>query len=81
MPGEDAADFAELVAAYIGGMAPEGPLEEFCVRQMAVADWKLRRALRIETGFLANAIEVAREDEDRWSGKLDTTKPPSCSAT
>ncbi|MEN6608302.1 MAG: hypothetical protein ABFD60_13745 [Bryobacteraceae bacterium] len=70
MPGEDAAEFAELVDGYIDGMAPEGPLEEFCVRQMAVADWKLRRTLRLETGFLANAIEVTREDEDRWSGKL-----------
>jgi hypothetical protein len=71
LPDEDAEEFTALAASYTAQLDPQGPLEEFCVRQMVAADWKLRRLLRLETGMLAYGVEYIRDiddDDDRWSG-------------
>ena len=71
LPDEDAEEFTALAASYSVQLDPQGPLEEFCVRQMVAADWKLRRLLRLETGMLAYGVEYIRDvddDDDRWSG-------------
>ncbi|HSB17861.1 MAG TPA: hypothetical protein VLE22_25655 [Bryobacteraceae bacterium] len=71
LPDEDAEEFTTLAASYTAQLDPQGPLEEFCVRQMVAADWKLRRLLRLETGMLAYGVEYIRDvddDDDRWSG-------------
>jgi hypothetical protein len=71
LPDEDAEEFTALAASYSAQLDPQGPLEEFCVRQIVAADWKLRRLLRLETGMLAYGVEYIRDvddDDDRWSG-------------
>ena len=60
LPEEDATHFRDLLAALEAEFRPSGPLEDFLVREMASAQWRLRRVLRIETGGLAACMESAR---------------------
>ncbi|HEY1205718.1 MAG: hypothetical protein ABSH46_17000 [Bryobacteraceae bacterium] len=60
LPEEDASHFRDLLAALEAELQPAGALEEFLVREMASAQWRLRRALRIETGGFAGCMESAR---------------------
>jgi hypothetical protein len=61
LPEEDPQDYLDLLAALHEEHRPLGPLEEFCVQEMASAQWRLRRLVRIETGFFAE-----RADEVGW---------------
>jgi hypothetical protein len=60
--------FLDTLAALEAGYQPVGPVEAFLVRQMAVAQWRLDRMNRIETGLLTCRLETVRklesDDED-----------------
>jgi hypothetical protein len=53
LPDEDAAEFAELEAAMIAELAPEGALQTVLARRVAVAAWRLARADRLEVELFA----------------------------
>jgi hypothetical protein len=64
LPDEDRQQYLNLLAALEADHQPAGPLEEFCVRQMASAQWRLARLVRIETGFFATEVENLRPNQD-----------------
>ena len=53
VPGEDPADYEAQIAALEDDIQPEGAVECELVRQMADAQWRMRRLARIESGYLA----------------------------
>ena len=53
LPGEDPADYETQIAALEADIQPEGAVECELVRQMADAQWRMRRLARIESGYLA----------------------------
>ncbi len=53
MPGEDPADFDRQLSALEADIQPANSLEFELVRQIADAQWRMRRLTRLETGFLA----------------------------
>ena len=60
MPGEDPADFDRQLSALEADIQPTNSLEFELVRQMADAQWRMRRLTRLETGFLAAAVDDQR---------------------
>ena len=63
LPEEDPADFQVLLDGLLDVFQPANALEDSNVRELACAEWRLRRALRIETGILVYAMEGARQTE------------------
>ena len=61
IPGEDPADFDEVCTEFGERYLPECPYERSLVRQMADAEWRLRRITRLEADFLKAAVERERE--------------------
>src|SRR5260370_31567685 len=51
VPGEDPAEFEAMLEAYRAERQPATPTDEFLVRQLAMADWRLLRLHRIEAAF------------------------------
>src|SRR6266851_5868443 len=51
VPGEDPAEFQAMLDAYRAEYHPATPTDEFLVRQLAMADWRLLRLHRIEAAF------------------------------
>jgi hypothetical protein len=74
LPEEDRDAYLELIAALEAEHRPSGPLETFLVREMALAQWRLERITRIETGFLTARIEHTRERQDT---KYDPPQHPN----
>ena len=60
MPGEDPADFDRQLCALEADIQPANSLEFELVRQIADAQWRMRRLTRLETGFLAAAVDDQR---------------------
>ena len=60
MPGEDPAEFEAQLAALEDDIQPQGALEHELVRQIADAQWRMRRLTRLETGYLAASLENHR---------------------
>ena len=60
MPGEDPADFDRQLSALDADIQPGNSLEFELVRQIADAQWRMRRLTRLETGFLAAAVDDQR---------------------
>ena len=60
MPGEDPADFDRQLSALEADIHPANSLEFELVRQIADAQWRMRRLTRLETGFLAAAVDDQR---------------------
>ena len=60
MPGEDRADFDRQLSALEADIQPGNSLEFELVRQIADAQWRTRRLTRLETGFLAAAVDDQR---------------------
>ena len=60
MPGEDPADFDKQLGALEADIQPANSLEFELVRQIADAQWRMRRLTRLETGFLAAAVDDQR---------------------
>ena len=60
IPGEDPADFDRQLSALEADIQPANSLEFELVRQIADAQWRMRRLTRLETGFLAAAVDDQR---------------------
>ncbi len=60
LPGEDPADFDRQLSALEADIHPANSLEFELVRQIADAQWRMRRLTRLETGFLAAALDETR---------------------
>ena len=64
LPSEDPAEFDRQLRDLEHDLRPENSLEFELVRQIADAQWRMRRLVRIETAFLAGAIEARRSHEE-----------------
>ena len=60
LPGEDPADFDRQLSALEADIQPADSLEFELVRQIADSQWRMRRLTRLETGFLAAALDETR---------------------
>jgi hypothetical protein len=60
---EDRAAYLELLAALEEEYQPDRPSQTFLVQQLASAQWRLQRFLRIETGFFAARMERTKSIE------------------
>jgi len=79
LPDEDPAAYRELLAALEEEYQPDGPTRTFLVQQLASAQWRLQRFIRIETGFFAVGIERAKaslNDEDAVQPEPDGAESP-----
>ena len=66
MPGEDPADFDSQLSALEADIQPANSLEFELVRQIADAQWRMRRLTRLETGFLAAAVDDQRRRTEKY---------------
>lgn len=69
LPWEDPAEFDELLNGLIAEHQPSTPTEEFLVRDMARAQWKLSRVAHLEHELLAGEDGASdwAELADKWS--------------
>ena len=65
LPGEDPADFDSQLSALEADIQPANSLEFELVRQIADAQWRMRRLTRLETGFLAASLAAKRRVMER----------------
>jgi len=65
IPGEDPADFDKLCDEFGQRYLPDGPYERSLVRQMADAEWRMRRIMRLEADFLKSAVDEERQNYNR----------------
>ena len=63
LPEEDPAEFQALLAGFLSEFQPASAREESHVRELASAEWRLRRIVRLETGIFVSAMEKVREYE------------------
>jgi hypothetical protein len=82
---ENTAEFAALHDRFTQEYNPVGPVEEMLVDQIVTAQWRLRRALRAESGEIALTVgpgEARRgssgPDGDGGVGKGVNLKRPFC---
>ncbi len=66
LPGEDAADFDKQLSALEADIQPANSLEFELVRQIADAQWRMRRLTRLETGFIAAAVDDTRRRAEKY---------------
>lgn len=59
LPGEDVADWSVLLDRLMSELAPVGTLEQLLVERIAVAVWRQRRLVRVETA----RIQVAQRPD------------------
>jgi hypothetical protein len=64
LPEEDPADFYALLDGLIEEFQPATAREESHVRELASAEWRLRRIVRLETGIFITTMEKMREREN-----------------
>ena len=67
LPEEDPAEFDRQLRDLEHDLRPENSLEFELVRQIADAQWRMRRLVRIETGFLSAALDEKRRHEERFN--------------
>jgi hypothetical protein len=60
LPGEDQQEVQLLFDTLYDDYQPQGPVEEFLLRQVASTQHRLERAARIEAGLLADALHHVR---------------------
>ena len=66
LPGEDPADFDRQLSSLEEDIQPANSLEFELVRQIADAQWRMRRLTRLETGFLAAAVDDQRRRTEKY---------------
>ena len=66
LPGEDPADFDRQLSALETDIQPANSLEFELVRQIADAQWRMRRLTRLETGFIAAAVADKRRLTEKY---------------
>ena len=64
LPSEDPAEFDRQLRELEHDLRPENSLEFELVRQIADAQWRMRRLVRIETAFLSAALDAQRQHEE-----------------
>jgi len=62
---EHPAEFAALLQGLRDDFSPRGTLEEMLVERVAVSYWRLRRALRCETGETRKRLDSVIGDQER----------------
>ena len=71
LPGEEESDFDSLLAGFESEHHPSTPTEEALVRQMTMAQWRLRRLYNVEAAFFTLRLVDLNEDiEDDYDNKL-----------
>ncbi len=65
LPSEDPAEFDSQLSALEADIQPANSLESELVRQIADAQWRMRRLTRLETGFLAASLAATRRLMER----------------
>ena len=65
LPGEDPADFDRQLSALEADIQPANSLEFELVRQIADAQWRMRRLTRLETGFITAAVDDTRRHAEK----------------
>ena len=73
LPGEDPADFDSQLTALEADIQPTNSLEFELVRQIADTQWRMRRLVRLETGFIAAAVDDTRRYAEKHCP--DTLRP------
>ncbi len=73
LPGEDPADFDRQLSALEADLQPANSLEFELVRQIADSQWRMRRLTRLETGFIAAAVDDTRRHAEKH--RPDTLLP------
>ncbi len=66
LPDESAASYRALYRSYVAHFRPQTVVESDLVSVMAVARWRLRRAVTIETNYLALEVDSRRKDVPRY---------------
>ena len=66
LPGEDPAEFDRQLSALEADIQPANSLEFELVRQIADAQWRMRRLTRLETGFIAAAVAEKRRLTEKY---------------
>ena len=64
IPGEDAAAYEQLRQGLHDTHQPVGEAERILVDQIAANAWRLMRAQRVETAFLAKLVEGAADPDE-----------------
>ena len=59
---EDAKEFTTLLGSLHENYTPEGPIEEMLIERIAISYWRLRRAIRFETGMLREELDSLHFD-------------------
>ena len=71
LPGEEESDFDSLLAGFESEHHPSTPTEEALVRQMTMAQWRLRRLYNVEAAFFTlRLVDLNEEIEDDYDNKL-----------
>src|SRR5216683_1615623 len=67
LPGESESDFQSLLDSFESEHRPATPTEEALVRQMTMAQWRLRRLYQVEAAFFRLRLDDTEEDiEDEY---------------
>ena len=69
LPGENEADFKELLDSYEAEHEPSTAIECDLVTQLAMATWRMRRLYHVEAGFYTYRLKVLSDTGNRL--KLD----------
>jgi len=69
LPGENEADFKELLDSYEAEHEPSTPIECDLVTQLAMATWRMRRLYHVEAGFYTYKLKILSDTGNRL--KLD----------
>jgi hypothetical protein len=68
LPGEKESDFESLLADFESEHQPASPTEEALVRQMAMAQWRLRRLYHVEAAFFnLRLMDLEEEIEEDYN--------------
>jgi heme oxygenase len=67
---EDEAELESLHLRFWEELQPVGPLEEMLVDQIVTAHWRLRRALRAESGEIALSVDTGQRRRQRGTDPL-----------
>jgi len=71
LPGESESNFQSLLADFESEHQPSTPTEEALVRQMVMAQWRLRRLYHVEAAFFRLQLDDTAEEVDEQYETLD----------
>ena len=70
LPDESQADYKFLLEGYIEQFQPQSTVEFELVTTMAVARWRLRRLVNIETGVLYHYVLTRQKEMDLYRASM-----------